>query len=160
MYLHQAQGEVVMFSKKEDIEKEIQKVESEAISSIIDKSMIITGQVTFKGKTRIDGAINGNIDGEHLILSKEGKVNGDINVSSFICQGTLVGNVETKILTAKKGCSMQGKLIAGSLTVEPGASLDGEIKAATNELRSTGEPGKTEKAPMPKTEKSTLATKV
>lgn len=148
-----------MFSKKEDIEKEIQKVESEAISSIIDKSMVITGQVTFKGKTRIDGAINGNIDGEHLILSKEGKVNGDINVSSFICQGTLVGNIDAKILTAKKGCSMKGKLIAGSLTVEPGASLDGEIKAATSELRSTGETSKTEKTPMAKADKSTLATK-
>ena len=148
-----------MFSKKEDIEKEIQKVEGEAISSIIDKSMTITGQVAFKGKTRIDGAIIGNIDGEHLILSKEGKINGDIDVSSFICQGTLEGNVESKLLTAKKGCSIKGKIVAGSLTVEPGASLDGEIKAATNELRSSREPSKTAKTPMPKIDKSTPVTK-
>jgi len=149
-----------MFTKKEDnIEKEIQKVEGEAISSIIDKSMTITGQVSFKGKTRIDGTINGNIDGEHLILSKEGKVNGDIVVTSFICQGALEGNVETKLLTAKKGCSIIGKIVAGSLTVEPGASLDGEIKAATNEPRSSEEKSKTVKAPMLKTEKSTPVAK-
>ncbi len=152
-----------MFGKKEDIEKEIQKVEGEAISSIIDKSMAITGQMSFKGKTRIDGTINGNINGEHLLLSKEGRINGDIKVSSFVCQGNLIGNVEAKILTAKKGCSIQGKIVAGSLTVEPGACLDGEIKAATDSILSAGDPGKATKGPSMKTAKnpsvSTTATK-
>ncbi len=143
-----------MFAKKEDIEKEIQKVEGEAISSIIDKSMTLTGQMAFKGKTRIDGSINGNIDGEHLLLSQEGQINGDIKVSSFVCQGKLVGNVEAKILTAKKGCSIQGKIVAGNLTVEPGASLDGEIKAAINEPQSGGSPGKATVSPAIKTEKT------
>jgi cytoskeletal protein CcmA (bactofilin family) len=124
-----------MFGKKEDIEKEMQKVESEAISSIIDGSMILTGEMSFTGKTRIDGVINGNIKGEHLILSKAGKINGDIIVASFICQGSFTGNMETKILTARKGCSIHGKIVAGSLTVEPGASLDGEIKAATKDIQ-------------------------
>jgi cytoskeletal protein CcmA (bactofilin family) len=127
-----------MFGKKEDIDKEIEKIEGEAISSIIDGSMTITGEISFKGKTRIDGEINGNINGEHLILSKDGKINGDIKLSSFICQGAFTGNIEAKLLTAKKGCSIRGKIIAGSLTVEPGASLDGEIKAATKELRTAG----------------------
>jgi len=122
-----------MFGKKEDIEKEIQKVESEAISSIIDESMSITGEISFKGKTRVDGTINGNIKGEHLILSKSGKISGDINVSSFICQGSFTGNIESRILTARKDSSIEGKIVAGSLTVEPGASIDGEIKAATKD---------------------------
>lgn len=122
-----------MFAKKEALEKEIEKVEGEAISSIIDASMSVTGEISFKGKTRIDGEINGNITGEHLILSKDGKITGDVKVTSFICQGVFTGNVETKILTAKKGSSINGKIIAGNLTVEPGASLDGEIKAATKD---------------------------
>jgi len=147
-----------MFGKKEDIEKEIEKVEGEAISSIIDASMVITGELSFKGKTRIDGEINGNIKGEHLILSKEGKIQGDVKVSSFICQGTFTGNIDAKILTARRGSSIQGKITAGSLTVEPGASLDGEIKAATKDLQnkaSVQAPAGTAKAPAtapPKTE--------
>lgn len=135
-----------MFAKKEALEKEIEKVEGEAISSIIDASMSITGEITFKGKTRIDGEINGNITGEHLILSKEGKITGDVQVTSFICQGAFTGNIETKILTAKKGSSINGSIKAGNLTVEPGASLDGEIKAATKDFNSTS---KTVSAPTP-----------
>lgn len=142
-----------MFGKKEDFEKEIQKVENEAISSIIDKSMLITGEIQFKGKTRIDGKINGNITGEHLILSKDGEITGDVKLSSFVCQGKYVGNIESAILTVKKGSSIKGKIIAGSLTVEPGASLDGQVQAAADsETKSTTPPltGKKEVLPIKK----------
>lgn len=125
---------MAMFTKKDDVQEEIQKAESEAISSIIDKTMTITGEITFQGKTRIDGLINGNIKGEHLILSETGKVTGDITSSSFNCFGHLEGNVKANIITARKNCSIHGRLEAGSLTVEPGAALDGEIKAATKDL--------------------------
>lgn len=146
-----------MFGKKNELEDEIQKSESEAISSIIDKSMTINGEISFQGKTRIDGIINGNIDGEHLILSASGKVTGDITVSSFNCFGTLEGNARANIITARKDCTMHGKLEAGSLTVEPGATIDGEIKAATKDLTSSfGTKNSTPKsAPVVKTEPQT-----
>jgi cytoskeletal protein CcmA (bactofilin family) len=123
-----------MFGKSVNVEQEMKKVESEAISSIIDKSMTVKGELLFKGKARIDGTINGNIEGEHLILSETGKVVGDITVSSFNCYGSLEGNVKATMLTARKNCSLHGKLEAGNLTVEPGASIQGEIKAAAKDL--------------------------
>ncbi len=124
-----------IFSNKDDTEKEFQKVEGEAISSILDKSIKLSGEFSFKGKTRIDGIIEGNINGEHLILSNSGSITGDIEVSSFICHGVIKGNIKANLITAKKGSSINGKLEAGSLTVEPGASIDGEIKAAMQGLR-------------------------
>ena len=124
-----------MFGKSVNVEQEMKKVESEAISSIIDKTMTIKGEMVFKGKTRIDGTINGNINGEHLILSETGKIAGDINVSSFNCYGSLEGNVKATMLTARKNCSIHGKIEAGSLTVEPGASIQGEINAAAKDLK-------------------------
>lgn len=122
-----------MFNKKDGLDKEMQKAESETISSIIDKSMSISGEISFKGKTRIDGTINGDISGEHLILSESGKVVGDVKVSSFICHGSIEGNIKASLVTAKKGCSIHGKLEAGSLSVEPGAALDGEVRTTVKE---------------------------
>ena len=124
-----------MFGKPESVEQEMQKVENEAISSIIDKSMHVKGEISFKGKARIDGKINGNIEGEHLILSETGEVTGDVSVTSLNCYGSLDGNVKANILTARKNCSIHGKLVAESLTVEPGAAIEGEIKAATKEAK-------------------------
>ncbi len=119
-----------MFNKKNTLDKELQKAESETISSIIDTSMSISGEISFKGKTRLDGTVQGNITGEHLILSQSGKIIGDIRVSSFICQGSIQGDIEARLVTARKGCIIHGKMTAGSLTVEPGATIDGEIKAS------------------------------
>jgi cytoskeletal protein CcmA (bactofilin family) len=124
-----------MFAKSGNIDQEMKKVESEVISSIIDKSMIITGGITFKGKARIDGVINGNIEGEHLVLSETGKINGDIVVASFNCYGIIDGNIKTGMLTARKNCSIKGKLEAGSLTVESGAAIQGEIKVAVDSFQ-------------------------
>ncbi len=123
-----------IFGKKDDVHEEIQKAESEAISSIIDKTMVINGEISFQGKTRIDGLINGNINGEHLVLSESGKVVGDITSVSFNCFGTIEGNIRSNLVTARKDCAIHGRLEAGSLTVEPGATIDGEIKAATQDL--------------------------
>ncbi len=118
-----------MFGKA-NIDLDMKKVDNEAISSIIDKNMTINGELSFKGKTRIDGTVNGNIDGEHLILSENGKIIGDIHVSSFNCYGSLQGNVKATMLTARKNSFIMGKIEASSLNVEPGASIEGEIKAA------------------------------
>jgi len=116
-----------MFNKSDEIEQQIQQAESKAISSIIDTTMHIKGEISFKGKARIDGKVDGNIDGEHLVLSESGIVTGDITVSSFICQGKIDGDIKADLVTAKKTCTIHGKLEAGSLTVEPGASITGEI---------------------------------
>lgn len=127
-----------MFAKEVNPEQKMKKVENEAISSIIDNSMTITGEIKFKGKARIDGTVNGNIEGEHLILSESGKVTGDIKVDSLNCYGNLEGNVHAEMLTARKNCSIVGKIEAGSLTVEPGAALQGEIKASAKDLKLVG----------------------
>lgn len=126
-----------MFGKKNSIQEEINRAENEAISSIIDKNMSINGEISFQGKTRIDGIINGNITGEHLVLSDSGKVNGDITAYSFNCFGSIEGNIRANIITARKSCTIHGKLEAGSLTVEPGANIEGEIRSATPELVET-----------------------
>lgn len=129
-----------MFGKKTSIEEKLKKVNSEVISSIIDKAMNITGSITFSGKARIDGVIKGDIQGDHLILSQSGQIEGDIHVESFNCFGNLNGNIKTGILIAREGCCIKGKFEADSLTVEPGAHIEGEIKAAAQPQKMASPP--------------------
>lgn len=124
-----------LFGKNTDGELEKSKADTEAISSLIDKNMSLMGSLTFKGKARIDGIITGDIEGEHLILSETGKIVGNIKSTSFNCYGTLEGDVQANNVIARKNCSIHGRLEATSLTVEPGAAIDGEIKAAAKDLR-------------------------
>lgn len=107
------------------------KTSGDVISSIISTDMKISGEINFNGKARIDGLVEGNINGDHLILSESGKVNGDLVLTSLICQGSIEGNVKAEQVTAHSTASIRGNLIAQSLTVESGAKLNGEVSSST-----------------------------
>lgn len=130
-----------LFNKKDGFEQETEKAEKEVVTSIIDQKMTFKGELSFTGKARVDGTIEGNIKGEHLILSQSGKIIGDVVTTSLVCHGTIEGNTKVNLLTARKNCQIHGKIEANSLTVEPGAGLSGEIKVASQKLHliETGE---------------------
>ena len=106
----------------------------DVISSIISQEMEITGEISFSGKARIDGTVEGSIKGEHLILSEGGKIVGEIEVSTFVCHGTFEGNIKANVFTARKTSRINGIIESSSMTVEPGAGLSGEVKVATKDL--------------------------
>ncbi len=121
-------------NKKNDFDQETARAEKEVIASIIDTKMTVTGELSFSGKARIDGTVKGNIKGEHLILSESGRVIGDISASSLVCHGTIEGNSTVNLFNARKSSCIHGRIEAASLTVEPGAELNGDIKVATRDL--------------------------
>jgi len=57
-----------------------------AITSVLGKEMTIVGDVTFKGMVRLEGSIEGNVRGEYLVLAGTGKVTGNIEAQTFVCQ--------------------------------------------------------------------------
>ena len=107
------------------------KASGDVISSIISTDMRVTGEINFKGKARVDGVIEGNIKGEHLVLSESGKVYGDIELVTLICHGSIEGNVKAQKVTAHTSSSIKGNLVATSLTVESGAQLNGEVSSSS-----------------------------
>lgn len=107
------------------------KISGDVISSIISTEMRVTGELNFKGKARVDGTVDGNIKGEHLILSETGRVIGDLELASLVCHGAIEGNVKAQQVTAHANSSIKGNLVAASLTVESGARLNGEVSSST-----------------------------
>jgi cytoskeletal protein CcmA (bactofilin family) len=135
-----------MFKNRDDLDKQLQKAENETISSVIDQNMSVSGELSFKGKTRVDGIVNGSVSGDHLVLSQTGKIIGDVKVSSFVCHGTTDGTIVAEIVSARKECFIKGKLEAGSLTVDSGASLECEVKTTA------GKPSITQGLDLPQKE--------
>lgn len=125
---------MTLFNKKESVPQQApvkMKSSNDVISSIISHEMRVTGEVNFKGKARIDGVVEGNVKGEHLVLSESGKVYGDLELITLICHGSVEGNVKAQQVTAHTNASLKGNLIATSLTVESGAKLNGEVSSSS-----------------------------
>ena len=124
------------FFKKNNDDLEVdQDGNNIAISSIVGTGMNFTGDVKFTGKLRLDGTIEGNVKGDHLILGETGSITGDVNIDTFTCQGKVKGNINARNLNVVKGCRIDGNVEAVNLLVEGGASLNGEVKVETSDLR-------------------------
>ena len=100
------------------------------ISSIISSEMRVAGDISFKGKARIDGTVKGDIRGEYLVISESGAIQGNLQLDTLVCHGRVEGDIRAEMITAHSTASINGCLTATNLTVEAGATLEGEIKAA------------------------------
>jgi cytoskeletal protein CcmA (bactofilin family) len=110
-------------------------VDEGAITSILDEGMCVAGDLSFKGKARVDGRIEGNVRGDYLILSGSGIIIGDIEAEVIVCQGRVDGNITAKKLHAQQSAKICGSLDVIDLTVDSGASMKGEVKAHSQDLR-------------------------
>lgn len=101
----------------------------ESINSILGAEISVQGDISFRGKVRVDGKINGNVKGEYLILGESGKINGDIEANSLICYGEITGNIKVEKLSVQKTSFINGKIETNDLFVDSGASLNSEVRA-------------------------------
>jgi len=99
------------------------------ITAFLGSGTIYKGHLSFVGSVRIDGQFTGEITSEGtLILGKEAKVEGTIQVCHLVLSGNLHGDV---VVTGKtilhKTASLTGNLNTRSLIIEEGAMLQGSI---------------------------------
>ena len=99
------------------------------ITAFLGSGTIYNGHLNFVGSVRIDGQFTGEIKSEGtLILGKDARVEGAIQVSQLVLSGNLHGDV---IVTGKtimhKSANLTGNLTTKSLIMEEGALLQGSI---------------------------------
>ena len=122
------------------------------IDCLIGAGTTVRGDITFSGGLRIDGRVEGNVtaasegDGT-LVVSEQARVDGEIQVSHVVVNGTVNGPI-----TAKDYLELQGKarvvgdlsyrtlemhlgaVIQGRLShVEPESAAVVELKRASHE---------------------------
>ncbi len=96
--------------------------------SIIDRDLSIDGSLTSRGKLIIKGSLKGTIDGEIVVIAKEGKVDSDAKVSSMTIGGSFRGEISaTKELIILSTGRCEGKVKCKDLIVENGGILNAEV---------------------------------
>lgn len=111
------------------------KSNPDAISTILGEGTEITGDMSFKDTMRVDGQFDGNLNGDHLIVSATGKILGDVVALSCVCYGQIVGNLTVDKLQVKQTGRIDGTVSTDDLEVESGSVLSGEIAPKKKELR-------------------------
>lgn len=92
----------------------------------IVEGTIMEGNITSQADFRIDGDLIGNFKSTgKVVIGSTGKVIGDIICVNADIEGKFVGKIDVSdILNVKSTAQIQGDVLIGKLSVEPGAQLN------------------------------------
>lgn len=106
--------------------------------NVIGKNTKITGEIVSEGDFRIDGTIEGNIiTNGRVIIGGSGFVNGKVECTNADVEGKFSGELlVANTLTVKSSANINGDVVIGKLSVEPGAAFNATcaMKGAVKEL--------------------------
>ena len=112
-----------------------------AITTLIDKDIVISGDTTYTGGIRVDGKINGNLkvhgeEGSLLIMGHGSKITGDVEVEKAIINGEINGNVKCHdYLELNTNAIVNGSIEYDIIEVHEGSKINGILKYIKNKKK-------------------------
>lgn len=95
--------------------------------SFIGSEVTISGNVGGNGDLHLDGAVEGDIRCNNLILGPGGRIKGNISAETATLAGTVGGTVSARTLIVEKTAKINGDLSYESVSIENGAQVDGRL---------------------------------
>ncbi len=102
--------------------------DKEEVKSILSPELKVEGNIYAQGKVRIDGVVEGNVEGDFLIFGESAKVNGNIKAEKVIVMGNINGDIVAKEAQIKSSAKLKGSVDVKELSVEEGASVEGNLR--------------------------------
>ena len=103
------------------------------IDSLIGAGTKVNGDVHFSGGLRVDGEIDGNVTANMgkpstLVLSEHSRVDGAINVTHLVVNGTVTGPVyAADYLELQSKAKLTGDVHYKTLEIQLGAIIEGKL---------------------------------
>lgn len=127
----------------------IMETDSGTAINLISHGTEITGDIKSSGDIRIDGVLNGNmVTKGKVVIGPTGRVKGEVECKNSEVSGLIDGKVTvSQLLTLKASSKINGTIITGKLSIEPGAIFTGNcaMKEGENGGATTAKPKEGEK---------------
>ncbi|MBK0369599.1 bactofilin family protein [Flavobacterium agrisoli] len=96
----------------------------------IVEGTVITGDIVSQADFRLDGELIGNFTSSgKIVIGQKGKVKGDISCQNADVEGEFAGTLKVEeTLNVKQTARIEGEVITGKLSVEPGAKFTATCK--------------------------------
>ena len=103
--------------------------------TVIAKGVRIEGDFGGEGDMRIEGEVSGKLTvGGTLTIGPDANIKAEIKAGSAIVNGKIEGNLTTeKRVDLKASANMVGDIKAETLTIEPGARMNGNVSVGKSE---------------------------
>ena len=117
-----------MFRKKNTMAIDVSR-----LAGLLAHDTCVRGDVLFAGGLRIDGRVEGNVQGKPddrglLVLSEKGVIVGTVKVHDAVVNGRVEGDLEVEhYLELQAGAQVTGNITYRTLKLDCGATVDGKL---------------------------------
>jgi cytoskeletal protein CcmA (bactofilin family) len=109
------------------------KQASMRIDTLLGKAATLNGDLEFSGGLHLDGRVNGNVrsnagDGGALSVSESGFIEGNVEVTNIVMNGTVNGDMHARDRLVLGGSArVNGNVHYGVIEMAPGAVITGKL---------------------------------
>ena len=126
--------------------------------SILGSDTSIKGDIVAAADLHADGRIEGDVHCASLVQGESSEIVGSIKADSAKLAGLVRGTIEAGELTVLKTARIQGDVSYDSLSIEPGAQVDGRFTARGSSFQSSHPDSDDKRAYEPYAEQDTTGT--
>jgi cytoskeletal protein CcmA (bactofilin family) len=103
------------------------ETDNTAAINLLSQGTEITGDIKSSGDIRIDGILNGNLATKgKVVIGSTGRVKGEVECKNSEVSGVIDGKISvTQLLNLKASSKINGTIVTGKLSIEPGALFTG-----------------------------------
>ena len=111
----------------------VRKFKAPKVSTVVGGGTEVSGDILFSAGLHLDGKIRGNVTGEPesnstLMVSEQGKVEGDVRVENLILNGTVIGDVyANERVELASQARVTGTVYYRLLEMAMGAEVNGQL---------------------------------
>jgi cytoskeletal protein CcmA (bactofilin family) len=107
--------------------------------STIGEDLVITGNVTSKGKLHLNGQVKGDLHCVALVLDENAQLEGNVVADDVVVRGRLIGSVRALSVTLESKSHVEGNVFHKSLSIERDTHFEGESRPSEDPLSSSSE---------------------
>ena len=95
------------------------------VASLVAPDVAIRGDVLSAGDMHLDGAIEGDLKVERLVIGETGSVTGHIQAETIEIRGRVTGTVAARTVKLHATAHVEGDITHAELCIESGAHFEG-----------------------------------
>ena len=122
-----------------------QRSPDRASVSVIGPDLVITGNLMSKGEVQVDGIVEGDIHGSHVVVGQNANISGGIVAEEVVIRGHVTGTIRGKRVMLQATSQVDGDIYHNALSIEQGALFEGKSRRTTEDPRT----GASVSAPTP-----------
>jgi cytoskeletal protein CcmA (bactofilin family) len=110
------------------------------MTSVIGPDLLIQGNLISKGEVQVEGEVQGDIHGSHIVIGEKARITGGIIAEECIIRGHVLGTVRGRRVLLQTSSHVEGDIYHQTVAIEQGAFFEGKSRRTDDPIAGISRP--------------------